>query len=38
MVYSEEAPDRAAACRREYQIKQLSSREKRALISHHTMG
>ena len=33
LVYVEEAADRAAAARREYGIKQLSRREKMALIA-----
>ncbi len=33
LVYSETAADRAAASRREWQIKRLSAAEKRALIS-----
>ena len=32
LVYSEAAVNRAAACRREYRIKQMSRREKLALI------
>ena len=33
MVYVEEATDQSAACKREYEIKQFSRREKEALIS-----
>lgn len=32
MVFVEEHPDRSAACRREYEIKQFSKREKEALV------
>lgn len=32
LVFVEEHPDRSAACRREYQIKQFSKQEKEALI------
>lgn len=32
LVYQERAPDRSAAQRREYQIKQLSAAEKSALV------
>lgn len=33
LVYAEQAASRAAACKREYRIKQLSRREKLALIA-----
>lgn len=33
LVYSEKAADRTAACRREYQIKRMSRREKLLLIA-----
>jgi len=33
LVYSETAATRSAACRREYQIKQLSRRDKEALFA-----
>lgn len=33
VVFVEEHPDRSAACKREYQIKQMSKSEKEALIS-----
>lgn len=33
LVYSESAPNRAQACQREWQIKQLSRKEKLMLIS-----
>jgi putative endonuclease len=37
LVYQESAPDRTTACRREYQIKQLSRLEKqRLLVSFHS--
>ena len=32
LVYQESAPNRSAACRREYRIKQFTRREKLALI------
>lgn len=33
VVFVEEHPDRSEACKREYQIKQFSKREKEALIT-----
>jgi putative endonuclease len=34
LVYAEPAPDRSAACRREYQVKRFTPAMKRALINH----
>jgi len=34
LVYAETAPDRSAACRREYQVRHLTPAMKRALINH----
>jgi putative endonuclease len=35
VVYRERLPDQASAARREWQIKQLSARQKRALVADH---
>jgi len=38
LVFVEEHPDRSAACRREYEIKQFSKQKKEAIIREHNFS
>ena len=38
VVYVEEHPDRSQACKREYEIKQLSKKKKESLVSNNDLS